>query len=97
MGYNLSDKLVVAVSSRALFDLEAENKIFEEMGLDGYYEYQLQNENTPLSKGTGYRLVENLLKIQLSLPSKREASGSDHPLQKQRSYEFAYHQRYQRV
>lgn len=68
MGYNLSDKLVVAVSSRALFDLEAENKIFEEMGLDGYYEYQLQNENTPLSKGTGYRLVENLLKINSHFP-----------------------------
>ena len=25
--------------------------------------YQLENENTPLEKGTGYRLVENLLKI----------------------------------
>ena len=30
MVYNLKDKLVVAVSSRALFDLETENKIFEE-------------------------------------------------------------------
>ena len=63
MGYSLSDKLVAAVSSRALFDLEAKNKIFEEIGLDGYYEYRLQKENTPLAKGTGYRLVENLLKI----------------------------------
>jgi 5'-nucleotidase len=69
MGYSLSDKLVVAVSSRALFDLEAENTIFEEMGLDGYYDYQLQNENTPLSKGTGYRLVENLLKINSYFPA----------------------------
>ena len=34
MAYNLKDKLVVAVSSRALFDLESENKIFEEKGLD---------------------------------------------------------------
>jgi 5'-nucleotidase len=31
MAYNLKDKLVVAVSSRALFDLETENKIFEKM------------------------------------------------------------------
>lgn len=69
MGYNLQDKLVVAVSSRALFDLETENKVFEEKGLDGYYEYQLQNENTPLSKGTGYRLVENLLKINSFFPT----------------------------
>ncbi len=63
MAYNLSNKLVVAVSSRALFDLEEENKIFEEKGLDEYYKYQLENENEPLLKGTGYRLIENLLKI----------------------------------
>ena len=52
-----------------MFDLEAENKVFEEKGLDHYYEYQLQNENTPLAKGTGYRLVENLLKINSFFPS----------------------------
>jgi 5'-nucleotidase len=63
MGYNLKDKLVVAVSSRALFDLESENRIFEDKGLDEYYKYQLENENTPPKKGTGYRLIENLLKI----------------------------------
>jgi len=63
MGYKLNDKLVVAVSSRALFDLEDENKVFEEKGLDAYYKYQLEKENQPLEKGTGYRLIENLLKI----------------------------------
>lgn len=63
MGYSLHDKLVIAVSSRALFDLEEENKIFEEKGLDAYYKYQLENETKPLEKGTAYRLIENLLKI----------------------------------
>ena len=63
MSYNLKDKLVVAISSRALFNLETENRIFEEKGLDAYYKYQLENENSPLEKGTGYRLVKNLLKI----------------------------------
>jgi len=63
MAYNLKNKLVVAVSSRALFDLEAENRVFEEKGLDEYYKYQLKNEHLPLKKGTGYRLIENLLKI----------------------------------
>ncbi|MEA3552936.1 MAG: 5'-nucleotidase [Campylobacterota bacterium] len=63
MGYNLKDKLVIGVSSRALFDLEEENKIFEQNGLDEYYKYQLENENEPLNKGTGYRLITNLLKI----------------------------------
>jgi len=32
MAYNLKDKLVVGVSSRALSELEEENKIFEEKG-----------------------------------------------------------------
>ncbi len=63
MAYNLSDKLVVAVSSRALFDLETENKIFEDLGLEEYYKYQLANEEAPLEKGTGFRLIDNLLKI----------------------------------
>jgi len=63
MAYNLKDKLVIAISSRALFDLEMENQIFEEKGLDEYYKYQLENENSPLEKGTAFRLVENLLKI----------------------------------
>jgi len=63
MAYNLKDKLVVAVSSRALFDLENENRVFEERGIDEYYKYQLEKENEPLEKGTGFRLIENLLKI----------------------------------
>jgi 5'-nucleotidase len=72
MSYNLEDKMVVAVSSRALFDLEEENKIFEEKGLDEYYKYQLNNEDKPLNKGTGYRLVENLLKINQHFDSKHK-------------------------
>ena len=63
MAYNLNDKLVIAISSRALFDLEEENQIFEKDGLDAYYKYQLENEDKSLKKGTGYRLVENILKI----------------------------------
>ncbi|WP_198306041.1 5'-nucleotidase [Arcobacter vandammei] len=63
MAYNLNDKLVIAISSRALFDLEEENQIFEKNGLDAYYKYQLENEDKSLKKGTGYRLVENILKI----------------------------------
>lgn len=63
MAYNLNDKLVIAISSRALFDLEEENQIFEKDGLDAYYKYQLENQDKSLKKGTGYRLVENILKI----------------------------------
>ena len=72
MPYTLDDKLVVAVSSRALFELEEENRIFEEKGLDAYYKYQLENENKLLEKGTGYRLIENLLKINEYFPKEQK-------------------------
>jgi len=63
MAYNLKNKLVVAISSRALFDLEEENKIFEEQGENAYYEYQLKKQDEIIKKGTAYRLVDNLLKL----------------------------------
>ena len=61
MAYDLSDKLVVAISSRALFDLEYENTIFEKEGIEAYTRYQIENENTVLAKGTAFPLVEALL------------------------------------
>lgn len=63
MSYNLEDKLVIAISSRALFDLEDENDIFEEKGLDEYIKYQLEHENIDLPKGTAYPLIKALLDL----------------------------------
>jgi len=34
MAYDLHDKLVIAISSRALFNLEEENSIFDKQGLE---------------------------------------------------------------
>ena len=45
MPYQLDSKLVVGVSSRALFDLEEENAIFEKDGLEAYIRYQQEHEN----------------------------------------------------
>ncbi len=36
MPYSLSDKLVIGISSRALFNLERENQIYEQHGVDAY-------------------------------------------------------------
>lgn len=58
-----SDALVVAVSSRALFDLEKENEIFEKEGIKKYRAYQEEHENEPLHKGTAFYLVESLLQL----------------------------------
>lgn len=59
----ISDSLVVGVSSRALFDLEKENKIFETEGISGFRKYQRDNEEEPLTIGTAFYLVQSLLHL----------------------------------
>ena len=61
MAYDLKNPLVIGISSRALFDLEAENRIFEEQGLAAYEEYQVRHERDVLPKGPAFALVEAFL------------------------------------
>jgi len=61
--YSLDDKLVVGISSRALFDLEKEHTIYTEKGEEGYASYMREHENDPLRPGTGFPLVKALLAI----------------------------------
>jgi 5'-nucleotidase len=63
MGIDLKDILVIGISSRALFDLEEENAIFENEPLENYIKYQIENENVFLPKGTAFPLIEALLKL----------------------------------
>ena len=70
MAYDLQDKLVIAISSRALFDLEEENAIFDKEGLEAYYTHQLSHLNTPLEKGSAFRFIQNLLAINKKFDNK---------------------------
>ncbi len=63
MPYDLSNYLVIGVSSRALFDLNRENEIYENEGLEAYCRYQLEHENDVLKPGTGFALIEAILSI----------------------------------
>jgi 5'-nucleotidase len=63
MPYSLDDKLVIGISSRALFDLDEAHKIYIEKGLASYLEYQRSNENVALNPGTGFHLVKALLRM----------------------------------
>ncbi|HAV24844.1 MAG TPA: 5'-nucleotidase, partial [Bacteroidetes bacterium] len=63
MPVDLSDILVVGVSSRALFDLEEGNALFEKEGIAGYRKYQLDRENEPLKIGSAFYLVKSLLQL----------------------------------
>jgi 5'-nucleotidase len=63
MAYNLDNRLVIGVSSRALFDLTKENTIFENEGVDAYCKYQIEHETDILAPGPGFSLIEALLKL----------------------------------
>lgn len=63
MPLKLDDKLVVGISSRALFDLEEENEIYENSGLKAYSDYQLKHEEDILKPGTAFPLVKALHKL----------------------------------
>ena len=56
-----SHKLVVAISSSALFDLTDSDRVFREEGLKSYAEYQIAHENDPLDPGDALPLVRKLL------------------------------------
>ena len=63
MPYDLSKPLVIGISSRALFNLEQENKIFEEQGVEAYEAYQVAHENEILQKGAAFQLIKAFLKL----------------------------------
>jgi len=53
--------LIVAISSRALFDLEESHQIYENQGVKKYSEYQILHEDEILSPGPAFPLVKKLL------------------------------------
>lgn len=55
--------LTVAISSTVLFDLSTSNDIYEDQGLEAYRRYQIAQEDTVLTPGEGFYLVEKLLNI----------------------------------
>lgn len=63
MKLNLDNCLVIGISSRALFDLEAENRIFDEQGVDSYRNYQHAHEQDLLQPGTAFHMIKELLSV----------------------------------
>jgi len=61
MSASLDGKLVVAISSRALFDFEEENLVFEQSDDRAYMALQLQRLDTPAKPGVAFSLVKKLL------------------------------------
>lgn len=61
MPYDLSDTLVIGVSSSALFDLSEAEEVFRTQGIKAYRRYMLDREQVSLAPGTSLPLVKALL------------------------------------
>ena len=58
-----SERLVVAVSSRALFSLEDGHRVYAELGEKEYAQYQITHENDVLEPGVAFSLMKKLLAL----------------------------------
>ena len=63
MPVSFDGKLVVAISSRALFDLSDSHKVYLEQGLDAFQDYQVEHEEDVLKPGDAFPLAKKLLAI----------------------------------
>ena len=68
MPASLEGQLVVAISSRALFDFEEENRLFEAGDDRAYMQLQLQRLDLPAPPGVAFSLVRKLLAFNTGSP-----------------------------
>ncbi|MBD8495644.1 5'-nucleotidase [Pseudomonas syringae] len=71
MASGSTDKLIVAISSRALFDLEASHAVYLSRGVEAYRQYQIDHEDELLLPGEAYLLTEKLLNLNALLGRER--------------------------
>jgi len=70
MAYPIDRKLVIAVSSSALFDLSESDAIFRSEGAKAYKEFQERNLTNVLAKGVAFPFIRRFLNINKRFPDK---------------------------
>lgn len=63
MAYPIENKLVVGISSTALFDLTREHQIFLDEGLEAFRKYQADHAATPPEPGAAFPFIRRLLHL----------------------------------
>ena len=72
MAVDNSKNLIIAISTRALFDMEKENEILVNEGNDAYCRYQRKHEHDTLQPGAGLSLIRTLLEANPLIPGELE-------------------------
>ena len=70
MPVNFDGKLVVAISSRALFDLDESHAVYEQEGAAAYTAFQIAREDEPLAPGVAFPLVNKLFSLNAKHPDR---------------------------
>lgn len=63
MPSTFGSKLVIAISSRALFNLDESHQVYINEGLEAYARYQIEHEDEILTPGDGFPMVQKLLRV----------------------------------
>lgn len=71
MADTTTDKLIVAISSRALFNLDESHKVYIKQGVEAYRRYQIEREDEILEPGDAFSLVRKLLNLNTLIGNKR--------------------------
>ena len=71
MPYPIEKKLVIAVSSSALFDMQDSDAVFRQDGEDAYRVYQRKHINDPLKEGVAFPFIKRLLNLNASFPEEQ--------------------------
>lgn len=61
MPTTFEQSLVIAISSRALFDMSDSHAVYTEQGIDAYYQYQVDHETETLKPGVAFTMVKKFL------------------------------------
>jgi len=59
----IDHRLIVAISSRALFDLSESHAVYEREGVEAYQRHQVERENELLQPGVAFELTRKLLRL----------------------------------
>jgi len=68
MPYPIEQKLVIAITSSALFDMRESDDVFQKQGVLAYRKYQEENIDHPLGKGVAFPFIRRILSINEAFP-----------------------------
>lgn len=71
MSYKIEDKLVIAVSSSALFDLSESDQVFREQGAEAYKTFQKERLDSVLNIGVAYPFIRRFLTFNANFPGEQ--------------------------